>query len=578
MTTSMSANTPPELSFSVPTSECYSDGFSRPTRSHSVDSGFSLDYDYENDTNQFSKIPEMLGESTNVHYIQTFNPSYQQNYQYDVLTENQSYINTMPPPPRKDSTAPYCGDLRDRRDSTYASVVLPSMPIEIYPEVDLHHDVHPSQYMLASQAQPAIDDTLEYNYVDFSAFGQTAPIPLMPDQDRDQLLLNHFVTNVLQLMLPVLEVNIPCAQQNFVLPALQNNRAFLHSCLAVSAMHLKATRDIEGNDVDEDILRHRKSTIEELCESMNTNSDQMQLLEAILGIILFRSSVGSADDTLPDIAWHQHFGPAMKLIHQMELQSSLVPLTNESPACSFNLSIAAWIDILGSTMRGCIPAMANTYRDKFINSETSGLSQLMGCDDQVMYLISEIACLETHKNAGLSDEVLLEQVTQLARQIDYTETPSDPVLAASQAAQIDTGLLSDLMTAAFRCAARIYLTSLVPGCKDGVPAPFNHHDGHIKSLLNKLTSILEQIPTGIDGFDRSLVWVYLIGGSVATPDSSFRSLLTSRADLLMDEARFGSFGSMFNLITNVWQRQDESESYVHWRDIMNEFGWDFLLI
>ena len=58
--------------------------------------------------------------------------------------------------------------------------------------------------------------------------------------------------------------------------------------------------------------------------------------------------------------------------------------------------------------------------------------------------------------------------------------------------------LSKNITNAFRLAARIYLCSLVPGFNPSQPSPM--------ALVDKLTTVLQHIPSGPEGFDRSLVW------------------------------------------------------------------------
>jgi len=133
------------------------------------------------------------------------------------------------------------------------------------------------------------------------------------------------------------------------------------------------------------------------------------------------------------------------------------------------------------------------------------------------------------------------------------------------------------MAAAFRIAARIYLCSLVPG--------FSPSQASCVGLVAKLTQTLEFIPSGPLGYDRSLVWVYLIGGSVSTASSTFRAFFDERLLALGDMGNLGSFGRMANLLTEVWTHVDGKQSpgggeahYVSWRDVMEMKGWDFLLI
>ncbi|KAK6530060.1 hypothetical protein TWF694_003434 [Orbilia ellipsospora] len=556
----------------LPTPEYYFDGMVRPVRSHSVDSGYSLEYDYEQQDQSFDKM--QMANPTQVNFVETYDPNgYPYNGPYPNILENksQSFLNTMPVD-RRENMASFC----NRKDNGFSGAILPSMPAEIYPATDLPTPpLHPA-VILPSQNPTPGEDIVDFNFVDFNNCPESVPINQVVEDDQDQQLLNHFVINVLPMIFPILDLSVPYSQNNFIAPALGNNPAYLHSCLAVAAMHIKATeQNIDTAAVDEDIMRHRKSTVERLCEAMNMNVDPTQPLEAILSVIALRAFVASVHDSLPDVPWHQHFEAAITMIQQMNLTSQFQELTPSSPSSAFNLALAAWIDILGSTMQGQFPAFAHEYCNNFKEGKSAGLKELMGCDDRVMYLISEITCLEYHKlYENLPDATLLEHITSLSASITSTETEFDPV-AAAQNGPMDPTVLSGLITAAYRYAARIYLTTLVPAYQ-GVP--FNHNVPAVIELVDKLTAVLELIPSGEDGFDRSLSWVYLIGGSVATPGSAFRNLLQTRFQSLPQESQFGSFSDMYELVNLVWREADAIGTYVPWRSVMNANNWDLLLL
>jgi hypothetical protein len=174
------------------------------------------------------------------------------------------------------------------------------------------------------------------------------------------------------------------------------------------------------------------------------------------------------------------------------------------------------------------------------------------------------------------------------------------------------------MTALFSLAARIYLCSLVPNYNPNEPTTVN--------LIARFADVLDLIPSGPDGYDRSLVWPILICGSFSTPTSSFRAVFKNRIELLGEHAEFGSFGRMVRVLCEVWrisestpapatpevlpflptpvsatttpggsrikseeelkqqqqqqylQQQQPEQKSVHWRDVMQQNGWDFLLI
>ena len=495
-----------------------------------------------------------------------YQPYPQTPYEVDVKTERQMYINDVPT--RRDSTI--------STFSTYQPPPIhPALPS--FPEDDwINENIYDSGDMFAAQGG------MDFNFFDFSHGAQPASQQaLIEVDDCDRDLLDHFIDNVLRLIFPILEVNQHgSARSEVILPALESNKCYLHCCLSVAAIHRKSTRYLQGDQIaqiDEDIMKHRYSAISELCESLNRDTDHLQILDAALGMIFFQCSVGRPDDSLPDIPWHQHFQAAWSLVKKLELPHAMVHDNNAKLHPPFNMTLASWIDILGATMLGRSPQFAHIYREKNETKSTSGLCELMGCEDNMMYIISEIACLDALKSAnGLSDLQLCQLIESCGKSLDTTETPPGSIVwPYSSTGAIKPKQLAKNMTAVFRIAARIYLCSLVPNS--------SRHDPAMQELLDRFTHSLYMVPSGPDGFDRSLVWPLLIAGSMSIPQSMFRHALDGRINALGEHAEFGSFGRMVRLLREVWDQSDEADrgrnrQNVHWRDVMQQKGWDFLLI
>lgn len=449
------------------------------------------------------------------------------------------------------------------------------------------------------------------NYQSLSSVLQT-PVPMI---GHDQLLLDHFIDNILRLSFPVLEAHSRGpAQLCAILDSLKTNKSYFHCSLSVSAIHLKTTMNISSQRINHDIMRHRYGAVSQLCKTLSNESEHTQILDATLAMIFFHCFVGVPDDEeLPDIPWHDHFQAAANLVSKLE--ESLDP----NAALPFSMSLTAWIDILGATMLGTAPKFAPTYREKHLSGTTSGLREMMGCDDRIMYLISEIACLEALNSEGrISETRLYQHVSALTGQLDFTE-PADPSLKTpyTSSGAIWPEQLTKNMSAVFRAAARIYLYTLLPGIDRSHPT--------ITTLVAKITDIFPYIPSGPYGFDRSLVWPLLITGAHSEPTSTFRRILSERASSLGDVGDFGSFGRMYRLLVEVWRLTDEpptppaiierprtyidpytglptpglkrdemmrspspvqytlglrsiKKQQVQWRDVMNRNGWKFLLI
>ncbi|KAH8815194.1 fungal-specific transcription factor domain-containing protein [Xylogone sp. PMI_703] len=555
------SETPPGLSHSLPTSATFSDPNDR-TRAGSIDSQLSLfDFNAPPGIVDYTAYNAQLHSSQYATYYAEYSP-----YEIDVKTERQMFINDIPT--RRESTI--------STFSTYhpppPEVMLPSFPVDSEWPEDLYD----------GRRESLAEEALNTNFFDFSHGQATESRQVAIELDEgDQRLLDHFVSEVLPTVFPILETNQHgAARTDLILPALQSNKCYLHCCLSISAQHLKASMNIQGEQIDNDIMRHRYATISELCEALNRDEDHQQILEATLGMIFFQSSVGRLDDSLPDIPWHQHFQAAISLVQKLELPRIVTEANELTTSTPFNMTLTAWIDILGSTIQGRAPTFAHTYREKHLSSSNSclGLRELMGCEDRVMYLISEIACLDALKQDGMDDIQLCQHVHALGDQIGLTEIgESGPKIPYNANGVLSPKQLSKNITAAFRLAARIYLCSLVPG--------FTPSQASCVGLVSKLAQVLEFIPSGRAGFDRSLVWVYLIGGAVSTADSPFRALFNERVAVLDDLADSGSFGRVVCLLREVWSHVDGRYSpgggeahYVSWRDVMQMKGWDFLLI
>jgi hypothetical protein len=361
-------------------------------------------------------------------------------------------------------------------------------------------------------------------------------------------------------------------------------------------------------------MRHRYEAISQLCQALGEDVNHEEILDATLAMIFFHCSVGPADDYLPDIPWFNHFEAASNLVNRLDLPLKSMECNNGYMVPSFSMSLTSWIDILGSTMTGKTPQFAHTYRSKHLGGTSSGLRELMGCDDRIMYLVSEIACLDSLKNDGRIDDLAVcSHVQALGRQLEYTES-ADPTLEnpySPSTGSIRPEALTKTMSHIFRIAARIYLCSLVPG--------FDRNQPTNENLIQAITDALQYIPAGPYGFDRSLVWPLLMAGVYSNPVSEFRSVLADRAAALGDHGDLGSFGRMYRLLQEVWRLSDDptnaqgiaDDSYnssltspiskldrtesptgtgatlggreikrqqVQWRDVMRRNNWHYLLI
>ncbi|KAK2753422.1 hypothetical protein FQN55_003551 [Onygenales sp. PD_40] len=582
-------HTTPSLSHSIPTVDAFSDDMSG-TRAPSADSQFSLEHEYGHFAAQDPFDP-FASQLQTPHFEAAAFYGTAPPYEVDIKTERQLYVNDIPT--RRDSSI-----------STFSTFQPPSShaTLPAFPD----NDWIQQEYFESCRESFASPEALDSRYL--ATPYEPAIADMFDLDDGDRRLLDHFLENVIRLIFPVLETREQgTVRADFVIPALQCNKAYLHCCLSIAAMHLKSADGKNGEQFDNAILNHRGEAVKELNDALTHDSDNGQILDAILGMILFQCSVGSPNDVLLDIPWHSHFQPVTELITRLNLPNRLLETDNWNTQAPFNMTLVAWIDILGSTMLGKTPQCAHVYRTKLLSASASGLCELMGCEDQVMYLISEISCLDALKIEGCVDDIqLCAHITALAHQLDTTEpTPGSLVYPVTDAGVLRARQLSRNMTALFRLAARVYLCSLVPG--------FHRGQAGTMRLIADFSELINLIPSGPDGFDRSLVWPFLICGAFSTPDSPFRAMFQRRIELLGNQAGIGSFGRMVCLLQEVWQIADNAVPgstevpflptpvsasttpggsvhvsgeedqqpklpNVHWRDVMEQRGWNYLLI
>ncbi|GIK06873.1 hypothetical protein Aspvir_002525 [Aspergillus viridinutans] len=489
-------------------------------------------------------------------------------YEFDIRTNHETFLNNAP--------------LTNNASLSAFGSLIPQQPYSTIPELP-SEVCFPSYATRTPNYSPVSPAGLVFPDRPLSSYLQTT----VPLDDNDRSLLNHFLDNVLRLVFPIVEAH----QQTFLVRAreilnyLQNNRSYLHCCLSVSAIHLKTSRGLT-DEMDHDIMRHRYEAISQLCRALSDGPSHEHVLDATLAMIFYHCSVGEPDDYLPDIPWNTHF----------KAVSNLVNKPTSAPT-QFSVSIITWIDILGATMMGQTPHFAHTYRTKHLSGIASGLQQVMGCDDRIMYLISEIACLESLKIEGRVDDMAVcQHVSALSAQLDWTE-PAERTLDVpySPSGVVQPDQLTKVVTALFRTAARIYLYSLMPG--------FGLYDPNNIILVAAVGEILQCLPAGALGFDRSLVWPLFIAGAHSVPYSGFRKILTDRIAALGYLGNFGSIGRMYRVLQELWKLSNDpltspsastgsrnsgqngasselqpSEQQIHWRELMKRKKWDYLLI
>lgn len=139
----------------------------------------------------------------------------------------------------------------------------------------------------------------------------------------------------------------------------------------------------------------------------------------------------------------------------------------------------------------------------------------MGCEDRIMCVISEIACLEDLKASGAINHV--QQCSHVIA-LNVILNESEVAFESNYPYSLDSALVLNLLfgniSVIFRIATRIYLCSVIDS-KD---------ETAIDGPINNFTATMHYIPLG---FEHSLVWPLLIVGSMSMPQSTFHIFFTS---------------------------------------------------
>lgn len=500
-------------------------------------------------------------------------------YEYAQMANSSYFAVSDSIDPSPVSAFPWSPAVEIRRDSTFSNINsnMTSFRQQVpgFESTDLQHftpaitaDFYTSPVSSLIEHSPGFD-TSEASHLSQSPSSANIKV-----DDADRPLLNHFMTHVAKLIFPVLNVHQQgAAVQNMIIPALASNPSYLHCALNAGALHFKCTGCIQTEQIDNDIMRHRSASTSIIRQALDQDVGHSDVLETTLAMILFSARVGRPEQSLPDIPWHQHLQAATSLARRLQLPQNMAAgtfgINNGAP---IDLTLTSWIDIIGATMRGTTPAFAQQYRDFKAGNRGVGLSDLTGCEDKVMFMISETACLEARKFSGLDEVMLCQYIESLGAELGQGETPVMNIRhAVYENGVLDPHQLNTNMTALWRIAARIYLCSLVPG--------FPASSASMSSLVAKISAILAYIPSGPEGLDRSLVWPLLMAGFVSTPSCQFRAVFAERCFRLGPAAECGSFGLLRRVLTALWAVNDANPlQHTHWRDIMRQHNWESLLI
>jgi hypothetical protein len=373
-------------------------------------------------------------------------------------------------------------------------------------------------------------------------------------------LLTHFVTRIQPWLFPVSGVGQHVDSSSiFCFPDKVANKAYFFFCLGLAATDLRAASP--AGPPDEVAQDQFCCALSELRKSLSYDSGRRESLETILGMLFTQRLVGQLEDSPLGISWYQHFDAATELVHQLEIPVQLAHENNDDLA----VVVYAWIDILGSTLIPRSPKLVDTYRKKYFASTTLGFLETMGCDDRVMFLISEIACLEAklHGQYDGRESQWWQDYQALSHHLNALEWKS----TAQDVGQERRDFISEL----YRTSALIYLFGLLPGV--------DHNESTLVYVVESISSMLNSTTT-LKDFEYSMIWPMLIAGVHSAPSSSFRTLFHQFAGAM--EKDTGVLRRLDDLLNDLWRSQEfakeQGADNPDWRQLIRNRGCESLLI
>ncbi|KAK6538674.1 hypothetical protein TWF694_010248 [Orbilia ellipsospora] len=276
------------------------------------------------------------------------------------------------------------------RESTHA----PSSIEDAVKEEDEDDDVE----IVDSEESPSSTEVIPYSARKASVpFFDFPDLQIQTDSKLDHSLANLYLRTIFGVTYRALsDEQVFRYNDALIVPMFLNNSSFLHGCLSSTALHLTATNISETNRkaLVTEVYRHRQKSLNSLKNQIAKSSDdkeRIKIAATVCALISFEVFSRRTD-------WQVHVKAATDCV-------ILLDWCNKRPTHPgqwFIYSRILWLDILSSLTTGVNPVFSPFFREIMflppdVRNEVNRLYEMTGCEDSVLYLISEITCLENWK-------------------------------------------------------------------------------------------------------------------------------------------------------------------------------------
>ncbi|KAK6349244.1 hypothetical protein TWF730_009995 [Orbilia blumenaviensis] len=258
------------------------------------------------------------------------------------------------------------------------------------------------------------DSTDSSNHTEIARYGGTrrpsippyhfSDLQIQTDNQLDINLANLYLRTIFGVTYRALsDEQVIRYNDALIVPMFNDNKSFLHGCLSSTALHLTATNisEHQRKALVTEVFRHRQKSLKSLKYQVahsKDNAERIKIAATVCALISFEVFSRRTD-------WRVHVKAATDCV-------ILLNWCQQQPAHPgqwFIYSRILWLDILSSITTGDKPVFSDFFRRLLFlqpeaRNKVNRLVEMTGCEDSVLYLISEITCLEHWKFENITSQ------------------------------------------------------------------------------------------------------------------------------------------------------------------------------
>ncbi|KAF8589457.1 hypothetical protein K439DRAFT_1645074 [Ramaria rubella] len=442
-------------------------------------------------------------------------------------------------------------------------------PSSFGPSYNIHDDYFNDQQEVSSELVTTIPHEIA-----------VSPFPYVDDM-QDSTYLRHYMQHVLKIQYLLADRS---SIERFIFQFAQTSASARSAMCLLSAVHLQRMRHIEypgyrepeGDTAEMNRIFLRTRTLLQKTRQV-TEGDAMAGLH-VVSCFLFTGGQGP---------WHRYLYIAMYWVESIFKDTRYDGPWDAYRHCTesqqFIIRTTMWFDVWSAITRRTPPCFQEIYRQLFgeqhgyPGTPLGGVDMLsvMGCTNETVLAMSETASLahwkDTHTREGdLSVPMLSERGRNIETQ--YLSREHDAILGSTHGNSLD--VRRRLAANVFRASARVYLHSVLSGCRPNVK--------EIAFGVDETVNILKRVPSS-EGASRSVVRSVVLSIALCgcmTDDAGHREFLSScLVSLAGQEVEvLGNCTQAKKLMERVWEKRDGGDPAVDWRDVIHEMAADLLLV